>query len=150
MKLKTKYPETREYVVTSVWDGKTGGTATLREAELFFDTPPTYGGRGEGFCPYRLYMAGVLGCLNNTFLDVQRRSRLNLISFNLDGKLTVKFDGEGYTISSFQISGEAVVDEDELDIGERCVELAKKYCPLTRSMKNCIEFDYDIKVREVS
>jgi uncharacterized OsmC-like protein len=74
---------------------------------------------------------------------------LDLISFNLQGKLTVEFDGEGYSITRFYISGEVVVNEGDFEFGERCIQLAEKFCPLTRSMKDCINFDYDMKVSEV-
>ena len=146
MQLKSKYPETMEYIAHTEWDGKTGGTAKLRDSELIFDTPEVYGGRGQGLCPYRLFIAGILGCINNTFLDIQRISKLDLISFKLNGKLIVNFDGEGYSISKFLITGEVVVAEADLDLGERCIEKAKKYCPLTRSTKNCIPIIYDIKL----
>lgn len=148
MKSRPKYPETMEYVANTEWDGKTGGIARLRESELVFDTPEIYGGRGQGLCPYRLFIAGVLGCLNNTFLDVKRRSELELISFSLEGKLIVQFDGEGYSITKLLVTGEVEVGEEALYLGERCVELAKKYCPLTRSTKDCIPIEYAIKVRE--
>lgn len=148
MRKKARYPEEMEYIATSKWDGKTGGIAGLRESELVFDTPKTYGGRGQGLCPYRLFIAGVLGCLNNTFLDVKRRSDLDLISFDLKGKVTVKFDGDGYSITDFQISGEVVVADGEIEFGERCVEIARTFCPLTRSMKDCIPFEYSISVKE--
>lgn len=137
-----------EYIAHTEWDGKTGGTAKLRDSELIFDTPEVYGGRGQGLCPYRLFIAGVLGCINNTFLDIQRMSNLDLISFKLCGKLIVQFDDEGYYISKFLITGEVVVAEDDLNLGERCIEQAKKYCPLTRSTKNCIPIEYDVSVHE--
>jgi uncharacterized OsmC-like protein len=146
MRLKSKYPEKMEYVAHTEWDGKTGGIAKLRDSELVFDTPEIYGGRGQGLCPYRLFIAGVLGCINNTFLDIQRMSGLELISFKLDGKLTVQFDGEGYSISKFLITGEVVVPEDDIFLGERCIENAKKYCPLTRSVKNSIPIVYEIEL----
>ncbi|GAG80312.1 unnamed protein product, partial [marine sediment metagenome] len=37
---------------------------------------------------------------------------------------------------------------DELGTGERCVELMREYCHLTRTIKDCIAFEYDISVRE--
>ena len=146
MRLKSKYPEKMEYIASTEWDGKTGGIAKLRDSELIFDTPEVYGGRGQGLCPYRLFIAGVLGCINNTFLDIQRMSGLNLISFKLSGKLFVQFDGEGYSINKFLITGEVVVAEDDLDLGERCIEQAKKYCPLTRSIKDSIPITYEIEL----
>lgn len=150
MKLKTKYPEKMEYIAHTEWDGLTGGVATLKRGELIFDTPEVYGGRGQGLCPYRLFIAGVLGCINNTFLDIKRMSNLELVSFKLHGHLLVQFDGEGYTISSFKITGEVVVGRDELYLAERCVEQAKKYCPLTRSIKGSVPIEYDITVEELS
>jgi uncharacterized OsmC-like protein len=145
MKIRTKYPETMEYIAHTEWDGMTGGTAKLRESELIFDTPEVYGGRGQGLCPYRLFIAGVLGCINNTFLDIKRMSNLDLVSFVLHGHLYVKFDGEGYTISKFEITGKVVVaDEDDLYLGQRVIEQAKKYCPLTRSIKDSVPIEYDI------
>ncbi|MHA1881806.1 MAG: OsmC family protein [Candidatus Thorarchaeota archaeon] len=148
MKIKPKYPELMEYIADTEWDGMTGGTATLREAELIFDTPTTYGGRGQGLCPYRLFIAGVLGCINNTFLDIKRMSNLDIVSFKLHGHLSVKFDGEGYSISKFQVTGEVVVaDEDDLFLGERCMEQAKKYCPLTRSIKSSVPIEYNIVIK---
>lgn len=148
MRKKARYPKEMEYIASSKWDGKTGGIAALRESELVFDTPETYGGRGQGLCPYRLFIAGVLGCLNNTFLDVKRRSDLDLVSFNLRGTVNVKFDGEGYSLTGFQVSGEVVVANGEIELGDRCVEIAKTFCPLTRSMKDCIPFEYNIIVKE--
>ncbi|MBD3406236.1 MAG: hypothetical protein GF411_09020 [Candidatus Lokiarchaeota archaeon] len=146
MKVKSRYPEKMEYKARTEWDGKTGGIAFLKNGELVFDTPEVYGGRGQGLCPYRLFIAGILGCINNTFLDIQRMSNLEIITFNLEGKLLVQFDGAGYSVSQFEVSGKLVVPEDDLYLAERCIEQAKKYCPLTRSTKDCIPISYDIKV----
>jgi organic hydroperoxide reductase OsmC/OhrA len=138
-----------EYHAQSVWDGKTGGTITASdERNIVYDTPKTYSGRGEGICPDEIFIAAVLGCLNNTFLDFQRRFELELVSFKLDGKATASFDGEGYKIDGVEVTGEVVVGEDELETGQRCVELMRQYCHLTRTIKDCIPFKYDVSVRE--
>ncbi len=149
MRVKSRYPERIEYKADSVWDGKTGGTITTSdERQIIFDTPKTYAGRGEGICPDELFVAAVLGCLNNTFLDFQRRFEMELLSFTLKGKATAIFDGEGYKITGVSVSGEVVVGEDELETGQRCVTLMKQYCHLTRTIKDCLPFEYDIIVRE--
>lgn len=149
MRLKSKYPEHLEHHSQSEWDGKTGGTTSVTDnRKIVYDTPKTYGGRGEGICPDEIFVSAVLGCLNNTFLDFQRRFEMELISLNLKGKATVTFDGEGYTITGVSVSGEVVVGEDELDTGKRCVELMREFCHLTRSIKSCIPIEYDISVRE--
>jgi organic hydroperoxide reductase OsmC/OhrA len=149
MRLKSKYPEKIEYHSTSVWNGQTGGTATVSAGRrIAYDTPETFGGRGDGTCPDELFVSTVLGCLNNTFLDFQRRFEMELKSLVLRGTATSVFDGTGYRITGVAISGEVVVGEDELETGERCISLMKEYCHLTRSIKDCIPFQYDISIRE--
>jgi organic hydroperoxide reductase OsmC/OhrA len=138
-----------EYHAESVWDGKTGGTIIASEdRQIIYDTPKTYAGRGEGICPDELFVSAVLGCLNNTFLDFQRRFEMDLVSFKLHGKAIAIFDGEGYRITGFNVTGEVVVGEDELETGQRCVDLMKQFCHLTRTIKECIPFEYDISVHE--
>ena len=151
MKIKSRYPEVIEYRATSEWDGKTGGTATLgADRSIFYDTPITYGGNGNGVCPDELFVAAMLGCLNNTFLDFQRRFEMELISMRLEGKAVAKFDSEGYSITGLEVRGEIVVGEDELETAERCVHLMKKYCHLSRTIKDCLPFTFDIRVREIT
>jgi organic hydroperoxide reductase OsmC/OhrA len=149
MRVKSKYPESVEYQAESVWDGKTGGIITASDdRQIVYDTPKTYAGRGEGICPDEIFVSAVLGCLNNTFIDFQRRFEMELVSFKLSGKATVLFDGEGYKITGFSVTGDVVVGEDELETGQRCVELMKQYCHLTRTVIDCIPFEYDISVHE--
>jgi uncharacterized OsmC-like protein len=149
LRVKSRYPEKIEYHASTEWDGKTGGTATTTgDRTIVFDTPKTYGGRGEGVCPDELFVSSVLGCLNNTFLDFQRRFEMELVSLQLSGSATAIFDGTGYRITGVSVSGEVVVGEDELEVGERCVELMIEYCHLTRTIKDCIPFEYDVSVKE--
>ena len=149
MRVKSKYPERMEYNAESTWDGKTGGTITASDdRKIVYDTPKTYAGMGEGICPDEIFVSAVLGCLNNTFLDFQRRFEMELVSFKLSGKATAIFDGEGYKITGFSVIGDIVVGEDELETGQRCAELMQQYCHLTRTIKECIPFEYNISVRE--
>ena len=149
MRLKTRYPEVIVYKAKSDWDGKTGGTATVSEGRtMVFDTPETYGGDGNGICPDEMFVSAVLGCLNNTFLDFQRRFELELVSMHLEGTATAKFDDEGYQITQVEVSGEIVVGADELETGKRCAVLMTKFCHLTRSIKDCIPITYAVNVRE--
>ena len=138
-----------EYSSSSEWDGQTGGTATVsNEHKIVYGTPKIFGGHGRGSCPDELFVSAILGCLNNTFLDFQRKFEMKLKAFILQGMATARFDGEAYKITGLIVSGEAIVGEDELETGERCVELMKEYCHLTRTIKHCIPIEYDISVRE--
>ncbi len=147
MKVRPRYPETNLYKATAEWDGKTGGVASTKNGHVIvFDTPKTYGGNGNGICPDEMFVSAVLGCLMNTFLDFQRKTDLEVVSFTLDGIATSKFDSEGYRIVGFKVQGTVVVDPDDIEFGEHAVEMMKKYCHLTRSFKGCIPIEYDIKV----
>ncbi|MCF2135928.1 MAG: OsmC family protein [Candidatus Thorarchaeota archaeon] len=150
MRLKTKYPEFQQYRSQTDWDGATGALATTGDGhKLKLDTPKTYGGNGDGLCPDETFTTAVLGCLNDTFLDFQRRFEMELISLHLEGTTDVKFDGQGYMIAGIKVKGEIVVGQDELDVGKRCAELMTEYCHLYRTMKDCIPFEFDISVREI-
>ncbi|MFX1601891.1 MAG: OsmC family protein [Promethearchaeota archaeon] len=151
MKPKSRYPEVIDYHAKSVWDGETGCTAYVTDnRKVVIDTPTTYGGRGEGICPDELFVSAILGCLNNTFLDFQRRFEIKLLSLELDGQATAKFDGTGYKIVRVKVQGEIVVAQGEIDVGERCSDLMKEYCHLTRLITSCIPVEYEVKVRETS
>ena len=92
----------------------------------------------------------ILGCLQNTFLDFQRRFDLELVSFELDGTATSVFDKEGYSLTGLKVTGSVVVSKDEFDIGERCIALMKKFCHITRTIKDCLPVEYDISLAESS
>ncbi|MHA1772291.1 MAG: OsmC family protein [Candidatus Thorarchaeota archaeon] len=150
MRLKTKYPEFQQYRSQTDWDGATGAIATTGDGHtLKLDTPTIYGGHGNGLCPDETFTTAVLGCLNDTFLDFQRRFEMELISLHLEGTTDVKFDGQGYMITGIKVKGEIVVGQDELDVGKRCAELMTEYCHLYRTIKDCIPFEFDISVREI-
>lgn len=149
MRAKSRYPESTEYSVSAVWDGATGGTASTGDGrKITFDTPVSYGGRGEGICPDEMFISTILGCLTNTFLDFQRRFEMALVSMHLDGRASTKFDGSSYRIDGVRVSGGVVVGEGELETGQRCLQLMKEYCHLARSLKDCIPIEYDIMVSE--
>ena len=148
MKVRSKYPETIVYNAQVEWDGKTGGTATATEGRtVVFDTPKTYGGNGNGICPDELFVSSVLGCLMNTFLDFQRKTNLEVISIDLHGAATAKFDSEGYQIVGLKIGGVVVVHPDEIEFGERALVMMKKYCHITRTIKECLPIEYDVEVK---
>jgi organic hydroperoxide reductase OsmC/OhrA len=122
MRLKFKYPKLITFEAESVWDGKTGGRATISEGrKINFDTPETFGGMGQGMCPDELFVSAILGCLNNTFLDFQRRFQIQLVSMNLKGKATVEFDGIGYVITGITVYGEIVRANDVWNLWKNIV-----------------------------
>ncbi len=121
---------------------------TSEDRKIVFDTPKSFGGNGEGICPDEMFVGAVLGCLNNTFMDFQRRFEMVVKSFELRGVATAEFDGTGYKIIGLKIDGRVIVGEDEKEVGERCVELMKEYCHLTRTIRDCLPTEYHVEVLE--
>ncbi len=150
MKMTTKFPEKTRYECESEWDGKTGGVVrSTHQRTIVYDTPKTYGGHEEGICPDEMFVASVLACLNNTFLDFQRRFELDLCSLHLKGVAESEFKEGGYFITGISITGDVVVGKGELDTANRCVELMTEYCHLTRSIASCIPVEINVNVAEV-
>jgi organic hydroperoxide reductase OsmC/OhrA len=151
LRARLRYPESNEYKASTKWDGATGAIAsTSKGQEIVLDTPVTYGGRGQGVCPDEVFLLSVLACLNNTFLDFQRRFEMTLVSMQFDGRARVSFDGTGYKVAGITVSGAIVVGNGELETGQHCVELMKEYCHLGRSLKDCVPVEYDINVSEAA
>jgi organic hydroperoxide reductase OsmC/OhrA len=151
LRARLRYPESNEYKASTEWDGATGCIAsTSIGQEIAFDTPVTYGGRGQGVCPDEVFLCSILSCLNNTFLDFQRRFEMTLVSMHLNGKARVSFDGTGYKVVGIAVSGAIVVGKGDLETGQHCLELMKEYCHLGRSLKECIPVQYDITVSEAA
>ena len=149
MNFKSKYPESMEHHATTEWDGITGAIVSVsNDREVIIDTPTTFGGNDSGICPDELFLASVLGCLTNTFLDFQRKFAMELKRLSLKGKAAVKFIDGGYKITEIIVKGEVVVGEDELATGKRCEQLMREYCHLTRSISKCISLKFDVSVRE--
>ena len=64
----------------------------------------------------------------------------------LGGNAIAEFDSEGYKITGMKITGELLVDADDVGFAERAIVLMRKYCHLTRSIKDCIPIEYDVKI----
>ncbi len=149
MKIKARYPERVEYQSDTAWDGQTGCVASVSNGrKIVSDTPMSYGGREEGICPDEIFVTSLLTCLNNTFLDFQRRFEMDLKALDLSGMAIAEFDGTAYRITGLKISGQIVVGANELATGKRCTELMKEYCHISRSLESCIPIEYNIDVRE--
>lgn len=137
-----------KYNVNLFWDKESGGKAYVRNfPPLRFDIPVEFGGKSRFPCPDELFFSAVGGCLLTTFLYFKERLKLNLRGLQVSVQGTVDSVGsKGYQISSLEIIINVEADEEEKVKAERCAELAKEYCHLTRSLENGIPVKVSHKI----
>jgi len=126
-----------QYEITLVWDTESGGRAFIRDFRpVEFDMPTEFGGRSRFPCPDEFLFSAVGGCLLTTFLYFKKKLRLSLRDLRVSVRGTVDSVGPmGYRITGIEVSIGVGVDAREKTKAEKCVELAKDYCHITRSIE---------------
>lgn len=129
-----------EYRVEVTWDKETGGEADIEHfPALRLDIPVEFGGGGRYPCPDELFLSAVAGCLLTTFLYFKKVMKLHLEDFHVSAKQTIeKPKQDGYRITGIDALISVKVKTQERRKAERCVELAKQYCHITRTLETAI------------
>ncbi len=128
-------PDKISYTVSVEWDGETGGFARLKgEKELRIDTPPEFHGKGVGYCPDELFITSVASCILTTFLYFKNKLKLELKGFNVKAEMKVIREETGYWVRKMEIKVNGTVEKGHGEKFVRCLQLAKKYCHITRAL----------------
>ena len=144
---RPKYPKHLEFNVNVKWNGSQGGIVTTKEGHCVeFAIPETFGGQGKAFCPDELFAASIAGCLMNTFLHTRERLGLEMEAFSIHSQVKVAFEHGRYQITKVIVDGTLVIDENDTELGEECLRIAKDYCHITRSLESCIPIEYLISI----
>lgn len=135
-----KLPRNLEYEVKLIWDTESGGDVHIRSfPKLKLDMPVEFGGRGRFPCPDELFFSAIGGCLLTTFLYFKERLKLDLRGLRVSVRGTIKSLGpKGYRIKDIKVIIYVEVDEGEKSKAKECIELARDYCHLTRSLERGI------------
>ena len=144
------YPFTKElgYRVELTWDGETGGSVECDDCgDLRIDMPEEFSGNGQSPCPDQLFLASLGGCLLTTFLHFAKRLQLEVQDVNVfvEGKIFLR-KGVGYRISLVEAKIRVIADAEDMELAEKCSELARDYCHITRSIEDSIQVDVSIEV----
>ena len=134
---------TEEFEVKLSWDGESGGRVILnKDDSLKIDTPIKYSGLGRGLCPVELFFSSIAGCLTTTVLFFKRKMRLEFNGLNISVKGEMNSQGsKGYFIGSIRAIMRIEVNDGDEKKAEICSELAKEYCPLTRSIEGSLPLE---------
>jgi uncharacterized OsmC-like protein len=111
--------------------------------------PLEFGGKNRFPCPDDLFFSAIGGCILTTFLYFKNKIKLNLRDLRIvvQGKVN-SVGAKGYRIMGIEVFINVETDEREKSKAEKCVELAKDYCHLTRSIEQGIPIKilYDVKI----
>jgi organic hydroperoxide reductase OsmC/OhrA len=130
-----------EYPLEVVW---TGGE-TGREGELIVEgkpkiavaTPPEFKGPEGVISPEDLFVASAAVCLMSTFISMSAKTRANWTSYrNHAVGILQQQESKDYLFTELNLDMYITVKtEQDLRRVERALELTKKHCLVTNSMK---------------
>ena len=133
---------TEVYDVKVSWNGESGGDVIFKDHSMKIDTPIKYGGRGKGLCPDELFFASIAGCLTTTFLFFKRKLRLKLNGLEISVQGEVESHGsKGYFIGGIRAVIRIEVNRGDEERAQRCSDLAKEYCHITRSIEGSLPIE---------
>jgi uncharacterized OsmC-like protein len=137
-----------EFRVEHSWDGQEGGSALFKQGIVYhFDSPKEFGGKAAYPSPEELFFCSVGACLITSFLYF--RKKLNFSIKTLKVSVKGKFErvgDEGHRITGLKASI-LVEMSNKMEEGRmrKCFDLTKKFCPLTRTLENCIPIKMTLK-----
>jgi uncharacterized OsmC-like protein len=122
-----------------VWDGESGGEVRAGKFQgLKLDMPIEFGGNGRYPCPDELFLSAVAGCLLTTFLYFRKRLKVDVTGFRISISATLHGGLEGYRLADMEATIFAEAKKSNEPEVKRCIELAKQYCHLTRTLEKAV------------
>jgi uncharacterized OsmC-like protein len=141
----------QKFRASLIWDRASGAEVRTRKHQgLKLDMPIKFGGKGRHLCPDELFLSSIGGCLLTTFLYFKKKLKINIEELEIAVSGTLRAGTEGYRISSIRaIISARARRSDEINV-RRCIELAKEYCHITRTLEKVIPIEIIGKLELVS
>jgi len=141
MCMKRASPEFVTYTLRADWDEESGAEITARGITLKVDLPPEFGGLGCHLAPDELFLAAIAGCLMTTFLHFRKTNRLRLRLLQCTISSRRVQTEKGYHLQDIRATLRIRVDKDQVEVGRKCIELARNYCPLLADLSSPLKVD---------
>jgi len=129
-----------KFRVSVSWDDVSGGEVQLEKFPTFgLDMPIEFGGKGRFLGPEELLLSSVGGCLLTTLVWFKKQmdiASLEELKVGVEG--TWEKMREGWRITKIDATIKFQAKEDEQEKVEECVEMAKNFCHITRSLEKGI------------
>ncbi|MHA1965480.1 MAG: OsmC family protein [Candidatus Thorarchaeota archaeon] len=141
--VKQKY-----FPVNLVWTGGKSGNLSI-EGKVVIKTGVPSGGPEEVkfHSPEDLFVASVIMCYMNGFVEFTRKMRIEFKSFECDAVGTLDKVGRSFEVTRIDTKTKvAIGSEDIRNKIDRALELASKYCFIANSMKCPVSYDTEVVV----
>lgn len=111
-------------------------------------TPPEFKGGKPGIhSPEDLFVGALAGCKLTTYCAMAEKLDIGLVGLTVDATGVLgPAEDRGMMFTKVDVHLEIrIEDEENRKAAEKCVDLTKKYCLITNSLKTTINLTYDIK-----
>ena len=135
--------EPKLFPVKLVWTGGKSGNLTV-EGKVAIKTGVPSGGPEDVMfhSPEDLFVASVVMCYMNGFVEFTRKMRIDFKSFECDAVGTLEKVRKSFEVTKIDMKARVVIGSEDIRKKiERALELAAKYCYVGNSMKCAISHD---------
>lgn len=133
-----------QYKNKLVWQGGKKGKFTIEDKpSLEIATPEEFGGPKGYLSPEDLFTASVNSCLMTTFLYFADKKRIKIKSYASETVGTLSKGLKGFHFSEIEVKIDVLAEDNEVQKKiPDLIELAKKYCLVSNSIKTKIKLKY--------
>lgn len=109
--------------------------------------PPEFGGPPDVWSPEHLLLASASLCLMTTFVAVADKSQLAVLAYECKAEGLLDKTPEGLGFTSIVLNVTLEVAETDRSKAERLMDLAKRHCLVSNSLKKPVEVQLELRVR---
>lgn len=124
-------------------EGKKGKIEINDKPSIEVAVGEEFGGLTDTLSPEDLFLASINGCLMSSFLYFKDRKKINIKSYQSEASATLIKIDTGFVFSEvyIRLNVQAEDKKDQSRIPE-LIELAKKYCIVSNSIKSKMNLEY--------
>ncbi|MCL4325495.1 MAG: OsmC family protein [Candidatus Thermoplasmatota archaeon] len=138
-----------KYHVNVDWIKERRTKVKIKKYELEVDSPPEFKGPEGTITPEELLPSALASCLLTTFLEFKDKLEINLYEWSSSADAVLSPSPEkGFKFDSISIHVKLKVDPQDKEKVPKAIELAKKYCIISRAIKNNIDEKVDFEFIE--
>ncbi|HVA67620.1 MAG TPA: OsmC family protein [Elusimicrobiota bacterium] len=111
------------------------GLSAQGKPDVLVGPPPEFGGGDSWWSPELLFVAAVEACFMTTFMAVAKKSKLAVLGYESRAEGTLDKTAEGLLFTEVTLRPVVKVSAQDAERVGRLLELAKKHCLVSASLK---------------
>ena len=125
--------------VEAVWKKNYQVTLNARQFQIPADEAPEYSGEDTGMMPTEMFLCSLASCFCMAIIYAAGKIRLEVKDMKVD--VTGEKDVQNFYFTKCIVEVKSSAPSEKL---VKAVELAKKYCYVTNTIKRCCPIEYSI------